>query len=238
MGLFDAVILHFFNQFAHRSLFADKVIWFISDSYLTRGVPVIAILWWAWFRGGETKARDREFVLSGIFMSGVALFVARALAILLPIRERPLQNPPPQFHMPFGVSSTDFLGWSAFPSDHAVFFFALATSIYFVSRKVGIATHCYVLLAICLPRLYLGVHYPTDILAGAVLGIGIACLSLAKGLRTFLTRLPLLSSECSPGFFYPGFFIVTFFLATNFDPLRVAVVSAAHAARIMLHHHP
>lgn len=58
----------------------------------------------------------------------------------------------------------------SFPSGHASFFFALATALYFFNKKLGFWFFVGAFL-ISLARVYVGVHYPTDILAGAVVGI-------------------------------------------------------------------
>lgn len=60
----------------------------------------------------------------------------------------------------------------SFPSGHTLVSFEAATALWYYHRKWGIAA--FVLAAlIAYSRLYLFVHYPTDVLAGAVLGIGI-----------------------------------------------------------------
>ena len=60
----------------------------------------------------------------------------------------------------------------SFPSGHTLGSFEAATAMWFYHRKWGVAA--FVLAALIgLSRLYLFVHYPTDVLAGAVLGIGI-----------------------------------------------------------------
>lgn len=60
---------------------------------------------------------------------------------------------------------------SSFPSGHAAFYFALATGVYLYNKKAGLA---YLLLAglIGFARVFVGVHWLLDILAGA--GVGVA----------------------------------------------------------------
>jgi undecaprenyl-diphosphatase len=65
-------------------------------------------------------------------------------------------------------------GWS-FPSGHAAFFFALAMVIWYADRRWGIAYFALVTL-MAIARIYVGVHWPLDVIAGAVIGIGSAML--------------------------------------------------------------
>ncbi len=64
---------------------------------------------------------------------------------------------------------------SSFPSGHAAFYFALANGVYLYNKKAGLA---YLALAglMGFARVFVGVHWPFDILAGAVLGIVTAVL--------------------------------------------------------------
>ena len=77
---------------------------------------------------------------------------------------------------PYDVVEVDLLVATlhdfSFPSGHTLVSFEAATALWFYHRKWGIAA--FVLAAlIAVSRLYLFVHYPTDVLVGAVLGIGI-----------------------------------------------------------------
>ena len=63
---------------------------------------------------------------------------------------------------------TDF----SFPSGHTIASFEAATVVLICHRKWGIGAMALAML-IAFSRLYLYVHYPTDVLASVVLGIGI-----------------------------------------------------------------
>jgi len=59
---------------------------------------------------------------------------------------------------------------ASFPSGHAAFFFALSTLIYFSNKKAGILLLSASFL-IGISRIFCGLHWPTDILGGALVGI-------------------------------------------------------------------
>lgn len=59
---------------------------------------------------------------------------------------------------------------ASFPSGHATFYFALATVVFLKNKKAGILFYLGAFL-ICLGRVFSGIHWPSDILAGAVIGV-------------------------------------------------------------------
>lgn len=65
---------------------------------------------------------------------------------------------------------------ASFPSGHAMSSFAAALSIFYLNKKAGVGAFL-LAAAISFSRLYLYLHYPTDIVAGAVIGIAIAVIS-------------------------------------------------------------
>lgn len=58
----------------------------------------------------------------------------------------------------------------SFPSGHSSASFASATAIFYYYRKQGILLYIIAIL-IALSRLYLFVHFPTDVLCGTLIGI-------------------------------------------------------------------
>lgn len=58
---------------------------------------------------------------------------------------------------------------SSFPSGHATVFFALGTAVWFLNKKWGL----FLIIAaalISIARIFVGVHWPLDIVAGALIG--------------------------------------------------------------------
>lgn len=59
---------------------------------------------------------------------------------------------------------------ASFPSGHAAFFFALSLIVYFYNKRAGILFFIASAL-IGVSRVFSGLHWPTDILGGAVVGL-------------------------------------------------------------------
>jgi undecaprenyl-diphosphatase len=68
---------------------------------------------------------------------------------------------------------------SSFPSGHAAFYFAVSTIIYSYNKKAGYLFFIASFL-ISFSRVFVGIHWPSDILGGAIVGIisGIVILKL------------------------------------------------------------
>lgn len=212
----DRAICSFINRAAQHSEWLDQAMVVISNSDLVKGGVVLAFFWAMWFR--NPARRDR--LLAALGGSLVALFVARVLAYVLPIRQRPLLDPAMHFVPPLGLpDQSNWTNWSSFPSDHAALFFAIVAGIWLVNRRTGVFAISYVLVAICLPRIYVGIHYPTDVIAGAALGSG-ATAALVRWRRAW-TGLILRTLERYPGCGYGLFFLLTFQIATLFWDIRV-----------------
>ena len=211
----DYSTISFLNRFAGRSWTVDKFFILIDGNYLATA-PLLLSFWWAWFKEGEDQPRNREFAMYGILSSFVAVFAARMLAISLPYRERPLRNPLLHFQLPYDMRPDRVLGWSSFPSDHGALWFALAAGIFFISRRLSIFLGLYVCLTLAIARMYLGIHYPTDILAGGLIGIGVASLAKYPAIRTAVTRKPLEWANRAPQLFYAISFLLTAQMAESF----------------------
>ena len=187
MNPFDLGIIHFLNAFAHRSEVLDSIAVFLMGNGLITGGVLMSLFWAAWVSRGTNPAECREVLIFGLMSSALSLFVARTLALSLPFRVRPVLNPIVDFRLPYSMSPSALIGWSSFPSDHAALFFGLAATLYLVSRPIGILAFLHAFFVVNLPRVYTGVHYSSDILAGAALGCTFASLAGFTTLRARVT---------------------------------------------------
>lgn len=213
MNVFDFKIITFINHFSQHYFLFDKIVSFLAGSHLLKGGVILTLIWWAWFKKSERQSHDRQHIVSTLLSSMIAALLSRVFEATLPFRPRPLGNESLNFLIPYGMEPTElhdwWKSWSSFPSDHASLFFALSTGLLFVSRKVGIFALAYTALLIALPRIYLGLHYPTDIIAGAIIGMTAALLGNIYFIRSKSLKSIMIWESSKPEFFYPVFFICT-----------------------------
>jgi undecaprenyl-diphosphatase len=155
------------NDFARATPWLHGLV----SGYANYGVVLFAALllvgWWIARRSGQVKST-----------AAVACAVSAtllAVAINQPIVNAVHEARPYTAHhsiLVLAQRSADF----SFPSDHAVMAGAVAAGLWFVSRRLGIAaTIAAVLMAFA--RVYIGAHYPQDVLAGLALGSAVAVLT-------------------------------------------------------------
>lgn len=88
---------------------------------------------------------------------------------------------------------------------------------------------------ISLPRIYLGIHYPTDILAGALLGVGVASLSRIATLRKTVAHVVLGPLDQHPAFLYSFLFVCTFEIGEVFSSVWQFAVLGGEVAHKFPH---
>jgi undecaprenyl-diphosphatase len=174
---FDVAVLRYIEQ--HHSPLLDNVM--IDITFLGTGLVVMMIV-----------------AVSGMFLwltkhkhSALLLFVATAGGILLNgLLKAGFDRPRPQV-FEWGQHTVS----SSFPSGHAmsaatvymtVAYLAARLQRRHISRVLTLIAALIVIILIAISRLYLGVHYPTDVAAGVIIGIAWAALCMAMLEATLL----------------------------------------------------
>jgi undecaprenyl-diphosphatase len=218
---FDHSIISFINHACGRSAVFDKTIIFLSENDLFKGCAIMTLYWWVWFSPASNQTDRRQRIVSAIYGCFVAMFVVRILSKLMQFRTRPILDPENHLVQAIGFNINRIPDThNSFPSDHATLFFALATGMFFVSRRLGLFSAIYVLLFVAFPRIYIGLHYPTDILGGTIVGVFFVLIANMEFFRTKISDKTLRYSETHPGLFYSVFFLLSFQIATLFDSSR------------------
>jgi membrane-associated phospholipid phosphatase len=228
-NLDDRSLLWLNSYIGHWPLLDRTIDLLLETNELSFGVPV-ALFYWLWFRYEPPDQRKRAILALTALGSLLALLTTRVLVTLLPFRDRPFVRPELHFHIPPGFS-TGLRTWSAFPSDHAVLAFALATGFWLVSRPVGVFAFVHAALIICLPRMYYGLHHPSDLLGGALLGmLFVRVLTREAVSRPVMVRV-LYFEQRHRGVFYLCFFLLLQQLVVMFGSLRSIIAAVLSLLR-------
>ncbi len=153
----DTVFFFFYNL-AHQSIFLDKMIVFLADTF-----PYIVAV------GAGIFLFYKHFKIKEFIFVFLSSFFAYAIASILKI----LIHTPRPFLVFSDVQSLFIENSFAFPSGHAAFFSCLAMTIFFINKKVGYYFMFFAFL-IGITRIASGVHFPVDILGGFAIGIAIS----------------------------------------------------------------
>ncbi len=158
----DHVLFLFFNRSIANPVF-DVVFPFITEprNWLIIGVIAITFL--------LVKEKKKALVVLGIVIIAVALSDLIAYRIIKPLvgRIRPCH---PDFFVEGGRFLKGYKSSFSFPSNHSMNMFAAATVLScFYHRYAGYFFTFAILIGFS--RIYVGVHYPLDVVGGAVFGI-------------------------------------------------------------------
>jgi undecaprenyl-diphosphatase len=229
MNAADLFVFNFLNGFAHRSVILDDLVSLLADQPVFKGALLTSVLWLAWFQPDPDQKRRRELVISTLAATVMTLVLAKAIRhLFLPFRLRPVFDAGSGFRLPYDITTEKLWNWSSFPSDTAAMAFVLAGGLFLIRARWGWLAIFYSLLVVCIPRIYLGYHYPSDIVAGALLGLLCAFIMGRDNIRSPLSRRILVLSEYHPGVFYCAFFLLTYEVAAVFENTRQIIVGVWH----------
>ena len=169
----DLRLFRLINNLAGRNDVLDGLARLLVNEYfLTTTMALILVI--SWFEGRDQDRRERN--QRAILRAIIALFIANIilkLCNLIYFRPRPFDS--------HEVNLLFYQPWdSSFPSNPATVGFSLAVAIWLHNRRPG-ALLLVLATLFGLSRIYCGVHYPADVIAGALLGGLSAYVVVRKG---------------------------------------------------------
>ncbi|MBZ5856357.1 phosphatase PAP2 family protein [Flavihumibacter profundi] len=138
-----------------------------SAGLISVGIPVALLV------AGEIKG-DRPLTQRALYI-GESIVVSSVITWGL---KYTINRPRPFNTYPGEITTAGNGGSPSFPSGHTSQAFATATSLYMAFPKWYVAVPAFGWAAtVGYSRMYLGVHYPSDVVAGAIVGAGSAWLT-------------------------------------------------------------
>lgn len=163
----DYLILKWFNGFAGQYIWLD-ILGIVMAEFLIFSLPLIIFL--VYF-----LSKRRKKLLSVIFKVIFSLILVCVLNYLIGLifaRPRPFTDNKDIYQLAkFFTTTTDY----SFPSCHTALAFAMAFVVLFDWRKFGIILLIPALI-VGIGRIFVGIHYPTDILGGILTALISVCL--------------------------------------------------------------
>ncbi|MFF3406831.1 phosphatase PAP2 family protein [Streptomyces sp. NPDC002742] len=177
----DVDLLYDINGLAkHAPHWFDRIMEFVGEWGLL--LAMVLLVLWCWSTVRRRGGADAASSVAGLVWAPLAAGVA--LLVNVPIRDF-VQRPRPFVdHSGVDVLVSGKTGFS-FVSDHATITMAMGVGLFVANRRFGLVGIGLALFeGFC--RVYMGVHYPTDVIGGFALGTAVVLLlsPLAMALLT------------------------------------------------------
>ncbi len=160
----DLFFIRTLNGFAGTWPALDAVAVFLA-SYLQYLIGAVFLLYLFWAH--RSAAERKLLALSGLVSVVLSRGVITELIRLVYHRARPFVALPSVTKL-IDAGRDGFV--DSFPSGHAAFFFALATAVFLNDKKLGVWFFAGAVV-MGIARVFVGVHWPSDILGGALIGV-------------------------------------------------------------------
>lgn len=158
---YDNTLLIFINGFAGHWAWLDKSMTLVSKyGPLLFGAYLIGL----WFSGNSTNdiEQNRRRALYAFFAALLALGINQVISGVW-FRERPYVHNPVHRLLPVSPDPS-------FPSDHSTGAFSIASSVA-CGQSISGALLTVLAMLVAVSRVYVGLHYPSDVLGGMVIGL-------------------------------------------------------------------
>jgi undecaprenyl-diphosphatase len=166
----DNFFFFIFYSFAHQTSFFDQLVIFCAR-YLQYFAILAVFIYFFYHYVGEFNYKRPFDLLKTKIKEILMVFIPAVFSwIFAEILKTVIYHPRPFIFFQDAVQPLFIHGGvDSFPSGHAMFFGALAMSLYFIHKKMG-RIYFLIALVIGLARIVAGIHFPLDIFAGYIFG--------------------------------------------------------------------
>lgn len=226
----DLNIVLFFNKFCGISSSLDAFfLVLLSVDAIRTGILIAFIIGiWEFGRVKKDKSANKRVIM-------ILLAIVLTLGIIEGLNAvidspRPIVTNPTEINEPLierrSVKELWRGSWvrntkhGSFPSDTVALLATMATGLFLWNRMLGVVAFIFVFIGGILPRMYFGLHYPSDMIVGTLISVfgtlGLEKFKPAHKLSEMLVKL----GDKYPYFFGVAGFYIAYIIADKFILLR------------------
>lgn len=166
MDTLNRAIFILINATPASALWLIKLAQFIAKDLILI-VPILNVLLWLWGKK-EQMHFQRRLLLKANMALLYALIISACVSHLLPY--------PRPFAAGFGHQFLNHIANASYPSDHGTIIFTFALAFICWHKRWSGLILLFIACAIAWARVYLGIHWPLDMLGGLLVGL-LGCLA-------------------------------------------------------------
>ncbi|AMR03669.1 MULTISPECIES: undecaprenyl-diphosphatase [Bacillus] len=145
------------NDLGKQYPFLNSTMTFVAE-YMVYFLALIIVVYW-FTRSNQNRMMVVQAMIAFVIAEVIGKIAGKFHSNYQPFAELPNVN-----------KLVEHAVDNSFPSDHTILFFSICFSFWLVHKKIG---WLWITLAFCvaISRIWVGVHYPFDVITGAILGI-------------------------------------------------------------------
>lgn len=172
----NTAVLHLLFKILPHSFLRDSFAEFLVFNPILSTWVFGAAFYFYWRSPRDVPDDDRRRALStGIIAFVIALAISFLLSVWIhwpaPVRTSELRSLYPSDYLLLGSENS-------FPSSSTLLYFTVSLSFWRISRRLSSLLIVQTLVAISLPRIYTGGHYPVDVAAS--IGLSLVCFAVVR----------------------------------------------------------
>jgi undecaprenyl-diphosphatase len=163
----DETLFFWINGIAGKVPVLDWLMKLFGDDYFVMTIMALILLFlWFGYRSALQRRTNQRAVLCAVGAVGLTALAIHFITAYGPDRIRPYDAYPDLVNL-LAYTRTD----PSFPSESAAIAIAFAAGVWIVMRGRLAAAMLLMAFLLGFARIYIGLHYPLDVLAGVVIGI-------------------------------------------------------------------